>query len=130
MKKVFRKCVNWLLYIIMYPILTVLDIVDSFFASRKYKQLFQLTDELYNDYCDTKKLFFLDGGYEANKNLIKSRAKVLKQDAEWIGKMVELLNKDWGEYFNDSAKEILQEEIALMKEIQEFGNDNCQEEST
>ena len=55
---------------------------------------------------------------------------VLKQDAEWTRKATELLNNNWGEYFNEEAREILHGEIVLLKEIQKFGEENSQEEST
>ena len=130
MKNLFRKCINTICIFFMTPILTVLDIMDSFYACRKYKQLFKITDKLYNYYCDTRSLFFTEGGYGENKEKIKSRAKTLKEDSEWTIKATKLLNDNWGEYFNEEAREIIHGEIVLLEEIQKFGEENSQEEST
>ena len=85
---------------------------------------------MYNQYIYTKNLYFIDGGYEANKERIVSRAKVLKQNAEVVGEALSTLNSDWSDFFSEKSKEVMEKELEVLEEIREFGASYCQSEST
>ena len=112
---------------IVYPILSV---IDALYARRKYKKLIKQTGEMYVQYRYTKDLYFTEGGYSANKERIESRAKVLKNNAEVVGNAIKILNTEWAEFFSDGTRKKIEGELEVLKEIREFGEQNCQSEST
>lgn len=131
MKKVLRGIyLSVAIFVVGKLIMPVLDIVDALYARRKYKQLIKDTEKMFYQYTYTKNLFLRDGGYGANKEIIAKRAKVLKQNAENVSQAVRLLNNDWKEFFSEGSHKVMEDVLATLEEIREFGEENCQSEST
>ena len=111
-------------------IIPILYVIDALYARRRYRKLIKQTGQMYNQYIYTKNLFFLEGGYETNKEQIVSRSKILKHNAELVGEAIGKLNTEWSNCFTENTKKMMQEQLEVLKEIQEFGENNCQIEGT
>ena len=130
MKKILRSIYLSIAIFVMEKIVfPILDIIDALYARRKYRKLFQDVGKMYDQYVYTKNLYLINGGYEANKEIIASRAKILKNNAEIVGEALSTLNTEWYEFFGETSREIISKELEVLEEIREFGA-SCQSEST
>ena len=107
----------------------VLDLIDACYAARKYKSLMKHTHKMYAQYLYTKRLYFINGGFEVNKETIASRAKILKQNAETVTEGLSMLNENWADCLTDDSRENIRRELGIFKEIKKFGEEFCQKES-
>lgn len=131
MKRVFRFIyLNIAIFVVGKLIMPILDIIDALYARRKYKRLIKDTEEMFYQYTYTKNLFFRDGGYKANKDIIAKRAGVLKQNAESVSRAIKILNSDWAGFFSENSRKVMDDVLKTLEEIKKFGEENCQIEST
>ena len=131
MKRVLRFIyLSVFIFVVGKLVMPVLNIIDALYAKRKYKQLIKDSQQMFHQYTYTKNLFFRDGGYEANRDVIAKRAKALKQNAESVSEAVGILNNEWAQFFSERSRKVMDDVLKTLEKIKKFGEENCQTENT